>query len=250
MLTNKRVPESELAVIKQVSQGKQTVWFDSELLTIEQPIKSCDIHYWQNVDAVVGSAQGRGTTWFIQLNGIQAALRHYRRGGLFGKIITDHYFYSGLNNTRSYQEFCLLQHLRTAGVNVPRPIAARAIKRTFCYQADLLSEKIANAQDLVAILKQRALPASTYQAIGREIRKMHDAGVNHTDLNIHNILLDDKGTVWIIDFDKCFQHVRDGWKTTNLERLLRSFRKEFRKHNIYWKEEDYKKLLVGYESDR
>ncbi len=35
-----------------------------------------------------------------------------------------------------------------------------------------------------------------------EVRKMHDAGVNHTDLNIHNILLDTTKRV-IIDFDKC-----------------------------------------------
>lgn len=32
--------------------------------------------------------------------------------------------------------------------------------------------------------------------------KMHIASVNHTDLNIHNILIDDQGKVWAIDFDK------------------------------------------------
>ena len=45
---------------------------------------------------------------------------HYRRGGLFGKLVRDCYWFSGWDNTRSQQEFALLQHLRSAGVNVPQ----------------------------------------------------------------------------------------------------------------------------------
>ena len=49
--------------------------------------------YWQQQNKVIGSAQGRGTTWFVALGKMDAALRHYRRGGLFGKIIKDHYIF-------------------------------------------------------------------------------------------------------------------------------------------------------------
>ena len=52
------------------------------------------------------------------------------------------------------------------------------------------------------------------------------SGVNHTDLNIHNILIDDKDKVWIIDFDKCHQASEGRWRELNLERLKRSFLKE------------------------
>lgn len=119
-------------------------------------------------------------------------------------------------------------------MNVPRPIAARAVKRTFCYQADLLSEKIPNARDLVSILQERPLPTEIYEKIGLEIRKMHDVQVNHTDLNIHNILIDDQEKVWIIDFDKCCQQQGESWKKENLDRLKRSFEKEVRKRGIHW----------------
>lgn len=205
-----------------------------------------DIEYWQQQNAIIGSAQGRGTTWFIQLETMQAALRHYRRGGLFGKLISDSYFFTGFEKARSVQEFKLLENLREKGVSVPLPIAARVVKKGLFYTADILSEKIPNATDLVDILMKGAIDNSLYQAIGREIKKLHQAQVNHTDLNIHNILIDKDNKVWIIDFDKCYQQAGDSWKESNLQRLLRSFRKELNKRKIHWQEEDWQALIKAY----
>lgn len=207
-----------------------------------------DEQYWQNKNAIIGSAQGRGTTWFIQLETQQGALRHYRRGGLFGKIISDSYLFIGYQKTRSVAEFHLLNHLKDEEVNVPTPIAARVQRSGLCYQADLLSEKIANAVDLVDLLQKRALSKQEYHDIGREIHKLHKAQVNHTDLNIHNILLDSDGKVWIIDFDKCYQQSGDAWKSGNLQRLLRSFNKELNKRRILWEASDWTSLLDGYQA--
>ncbi|WP_063650691.1 3-deoxy-D-manno-octulosonic acid kinase [Aliivibrio fischeri] len=227
--------------MKTIRNKKQIIWYDDSLLS-DSPEQCCDPDYWQQQNKVIGSAQGRGTTWFVALDKMDAALRHYRRGGLFGKIIKDHYIFTGWEKSRSYQEFQLLKTLKEAGVNVPKPIAARATKRTFCYQADLLSEKIPNAQDLVSILQEKPLSKEMYQKIGNEIRKMHAAQVNHTDLNIHNILIDDNDKVWIIDFDKCYQQKGDDWKKGNWDRLKRSFVKEVTKRNIHWSEEEWASL--------
>ncbi len=232
----------------QVYKNKnETIWYDSDLLSV--PAEMCtNAPYWYLQNRVVGSAQGRGTTWFVQLDDIQGALRHYRRGGLFGKIVKDQYLFKAWEQTRSYQEFTLLTKLRAAGVNVPRPIAAGAIKIGFLYRADLLSEKVPNACDLVDILQEKPLSKLVYQRIGREIRKMHDASVNHTDLNIHNILLDNEQKVWIIDFDKCYSQTGEEWKAANLERLKRSFLKEQGKRNIHWNEDEWEALVEGYEA--
>lgn len=231
--------------MKLFHHGNTRVWYDESL--VSEPEKALfDIEYWQSLNAVVGSATGRGTTWFVQLDTMQAALRHYRRGGLFGKLVKDHYWFSGWDKTRSAEEFQLLLTLTEAGVNVPKPIAARAVKTGLTYQADLLSERIPNAKDLVSILQEQALPAETYRKVGQEIAKMHGADVNHTDLNIHNILIDTHEKVWIIDFDKCCQQAGSEWQRTNLDRLLRSFRKEQRKRSIHWQEDEFNHLLAGY----
>lgn len=224
--------------MKTVQLDSQTIWYDETLLK-EDPKQVFDVEFWQNAGKVIGSAQGRGTTWFVQTETIEAAFRHYRRGGLFGKLVEDSYLFSCWEKTRSYQEFQLLNTLIEAGVNVPRPIAARAVKSGVTYKADLLSEKIPNARDLVSILMEKPLPAEMYQKIGLEIRKMHDAQVNHTDLNIHNILIDEQDKVWIIDFDKCYQQSGNDWKQSNLDRLKRSFEKEVKKRSIHWYEVDW-----------
>ncbi len=221
------------------------IWYDPTWVS-EPSERLFDPEFWQQQNKVVGSATGRGTTWFIQLDGIQAALRHYRRGGLFGKLVKDQYWFSQWDKTRSAEEFRLLLALKEAGVHVPRPIAARAVKSGLCYRADLLSERIPQAQDLVSLLEHHALPEAQYHAIGSEIAKMHQTQVNHTDLNIHNILVDADNQVWIIDFDKCCFEKGEAWKAGNLARLKRSFLKEQTKRNIHWRESEFAALIAGY----
>lgn len=232
---------------RQQLSANETVWFNPDLIT--EPLEQLFEHaYWHREDRILGRATGRGITWFVQADKTPAALRHYRRGGLFGKIAKDNYLFTGWSNTRSCAEFKLLGFLNSQGVHVPQPLAARAVRRGLFYQADLLSELIPNAQDIISILKERALTALEYKKIGAEIKKMHNVYVNHTDLNIHNILLDKKGKVWLIDFDKCAVKKGEGWKKKNLNRLLRSFRKEQGKAQIHWQETEFDALLAGYQA--
>lgn len=223
----------------------EAIWYDPQWLA-DPAVPVFDPAYWHQQQRVLGQASGRGTTWFIRSEGGDAALRHYRRGGLFGKLVRDCYWFSGWDNTRSQQEFVLLQRLRAAGVNVPKPLAARAVKRGLCYRADLITAKIPAARDLADLLQQGPLDAEEYRCIGAEIARLHRAQVNHTDLNIHNILLDTSGRVWLIDFDKCYAQSGDSWQQSNLDRLLRSFRKEMIKRAIHWQEQDFAALLAGY----
>jgi len=234
-------------MIKTIQQSKTYIQYDPKFIT-DNIVDCFSPEFWLQQDKVIGSALGRGTTWFIQLQNLQAALRHYRRGGLFGKIISDHYIYTGWENSRSIQEFMLLTTLYKAGVNVPQPIAAKVQKNIFSYQADLLSEKIPNALDLVTVLQNRSLSEQEYAHVGLQIKKMHQIQVNHTDLNIHNILLDEQGKVWLIDFDKCYQQSGEKWKSDNLQRLLRSFNKELNKRKIKWQQSDWQALIEGYDA--
>lgn len=232
------------------------ILYDPELLStelnqIEQLDSLFNMSHWREKDAIVGSAVGRGTTWFIRLEQTEAALRHYHRGGILGKVIRDHYLFTGLNATRSFAEYKLLSKLYQSGVNVPRPIAAKVLKRFWgFYQADIITERVQNACDLVTILQAKALDEKVYQRIGQEIAKMHATGINHTDLNIHNILVDNSERIWLIDFDKCYesQSNNNRWKDNNIARLYRSFVKEKGRFNIQWNDADFNALLTGYHS--
>ncbi|MDO6706288.1 3-deoxy-D-manno-octulosonic acid kinase [Photobacterium sp. 1_MG-2023] len=227
-------------------QDNCRVMFDPDLLQ-EDPWQCFEPDFWQAQQAVIGSARGRGTTWFVRGTRLDMALRHYYRGGLFGKLVKDQYWFSDWASCRSIAEFNLLQHLVTQGVRVPRPVAARVCRTGLYYRADLLTEKVPEATDLVDRLQQGPLTDTQWQAVGAMIRKMHDSQVNHTDLNAHNILLDAQAQIWLIDFDKCAVEAGEPWKAENLSRLHRSFVKEVDKAGIHWQEADWQALLAGYQ---
>jgi len=212
--------------------------------------------YWQQQNAVTGSAQGRGTTWFVEYNDISNikhdwVLRHYYRGGLIGKIIKDSYWFSGLEKTRAANEFALLRHMNTLQLPAPEPIAYRVIQRGFHYQADLLSSRIHHGQDLVAILSEKALTDDVWHNIGATIQRFHHHGIYHHDLNSHNILLNDKNQVFLIDFDRGelrTNPVNTTWKQANMARLQRSFLKELNKlAQFNFTEQNWQALMAGYQ---
>ncbi|MEI6894485.1 MAG: 3-deoxy-D-manno-octulosonic acid kinase [Colwellia sp.] len=213
--------------------------------------------YWQQNNAVTGSAQGRGTTWFLAYTDKHNivhdwVLRHYYRGGLIGKINNDAYWFSGLENTRAACEFSLLRHMQTLQLPAPEPIAYRIIRQGLCYKADLLSSRIQHAQDLVAILSEKALSKEAWRNIGATIKRFHHHGIYHHDLNSHNILLDDKGQVFLIDFDRGelrTNPVKTGWKQANMARLQRSFLKELTKLPLFhFTDENWQTLMNGYQN--
>lgn len=235
---------------KQIGRAKTACihyWYDPKRLA--EPVEQAfSISFWQEQGRILGSAKGRGTTWFVQGDNGAYALRHYYRGGLWGKVVKDKYHFTGWENTRAYQELMLLNQLREHQVNVPQPIAAKVTRSGWTYRADILISQIPNAQDLVGLLSEHEISPELYQHIGQQIRKMHDANINHTDLNIHNILIDEHNKVWIIDFDKCYQQAGNDWKDDNIARLKRSFEKEQKIKGIYWIEDNWSQILTGYKN--
>src|SRR5690606_39607229 len=58
------------------------------------------------------------------------------------------------------------------------------------------------------------------------VARFHREGLDHVDLNAHNILFDEAGKGWMIDFDRCRMHIpATAWRERNLARLQRSLRK-------------------------
>lgn len=229
-----------------VNQNNEVIWFDPDLISSDIVTQAFDINYWKSKNKVIGKAQGRGTTWFIKTESIDVALRHYFRGGLIGKYIADSFLFTSWKKTRCFQEISILSVLVKNNVNVPKPVAAKASRKGLFYRSDIMVEKINNSIDLCHLLTQQEVSTEIYKNIGLEIKKMHQAGVNHTDLNIHNILIDNNAKVWIIDFDKCSISPGHKWKSGNIARLYRSFKKELTNKNIHFQESNWEYLLKAY----
>jgi 3-deoxy-D-manno-octulosonic acid kinase len=184
-----------------------------------------DPKYWAARGELERVSAGRGSAWFIGSAANPWVLRHYRRGGLIARISEDRYFWSGEERVRAFAEWRLLAVLAQEGLPVPKPIAAWYRRQGLFYRCDLITRRIAEAQALSAVLAQGALQPDSWRAIGAVVARLHASGVDHADLNAHNILLDDRGAVSVIDFDRGRLRTPGAWAAGNLQRLHRSLAK-------------------------
>lgn len=206
-----------------------------------------DPSYWKSRGEIEGGASaGRGATHFLKTAGRSLVLRHYRRGGLMAHVSADKYFWRGEENTRPFREWHLTYRLHRAGLPVPAPIAARYVHNGLTYTGDLITEKLSTVGSLAECLRKGALSIMTWILIGRCVRRFHDLGVCHADLNSHNILLSEE-TVYLIDFDRCDLRREGMWRDDNLVRLRRSLEKiTYSLPRDRFGEADWHGLLDGY----
>jgi len=207
-----------------------------------------DITRYQASGRVIGQAQGRGSAYFVQLQGRECVLRHYHRGGMIARLLNDRYWWSGLYRTRAWQEWFLLGQLRKRELPVPTVVAARVCKQGLFYRADIIMERIPRSYSLAHILASQSLSDVLWKKIGVTLRRFHQRGVYHADLNAHNILLDDAGTVHLIDFDKGeIRRIRRAWQLDNLQRFRRSLEKLARQNNrFHFTENVWQSMMAGY----
>jgi 3-deoxy-D-manno-octulosonic acid kinase len=179
---------------------------------------------WGPLGAVSG---GRGAARRVTTPAGRAVLRHYRRGGFVARISEDAYLWRGEDAVRSFAELRVLAAARRAGLPVPMPFAARYARRGLVYRADILVAEIEGAETLGSRLAS-APGAIDWVALGRLIARFHSAGIEHVDLNAHNVLIAGDG-MHLVDFDRARLHTpaRPGtpWALGVLSRLDRSLRK-------------------------
>jgi 3-deoxy-D-manno-octulosonic acid kinase len=228
------------------SIGGTVIWHDASLLPRLDP-QIFDPDWLERTGCLTGQSTGRNTAWFLHHAGRDMVLRHYWRGGMVGWVIKDRYLREPVAQSRAMREFTLLGWMHDQGLPVPRPIAARHVPAGLFYRADLLMERIPDTRPLADLLTDGALPQGLWHAIGALIARMHGLGVDHSDLNCRNILLDGAGKPWLIDFDKCARRPAGPWAQANIDRLERSLRKEKGKvPALHWNDADWQALLGGY----
>ena len=109
--------------------------------------------------------------------------------------------------------------------------------------ADLITVAIPHEATLGKLLFERRVPNDAWPRIGATLARFHARGVQHADLNAHNILLDDAREVYVLDFDRGCIRARGGWEAAVLSRLQRSIAKIT---GAAFPEEGWRLLLSAY----
>lgn len=225
------------------------ILYDADYITNREQL-AFDSQSWANRNAIIGFAEGRGTTFFVQHEGHELVLRHYQRGGMIAKWSKDKYFWLGLEATRAWREWLLLAALREIQLPVPVPVACQVRRHGLFYTADIMTLRIPHTRTLADILMQQELEQEYWIELGRVIRRFHEQGVYHADLNANNILFDTSGQFHLIDFDRGqLKRVNSAWQEANMARLLRSLNKIKLlavNDGFYFTEKNWQDLLMGY----
>ena len=226
-------------------RGEGAILFDATRQRQAGP-ELFDPGHWGERAQRIGQG-GRGGAWFVDAGGRELVLRRYLRGGWAARLSRDGYAWRGESRVRSFAEYRLLRELRQRGLAVPAPHAACYWKRGHTYRAAILVERIAGAHSLaeLAALQGNAAP---WAATGRLIAEFHRAGLDHADLNAHNVLFDGGGAGWLIDLDRGrLRKPARSWRERNLARLLRSLRKLRGERTVADVDADFAKLKIAYE---
>jgi 3-deoxy-D-manno-octulosonic acid kinase len=174
-------------------------------------------------------AGGRAAHPLVVLpGGRRVVVRRYLRGGLLRHLNRDRY----LRGHRAFAELRATERARRAGVRVPEVVAAAEYRAWPGYRAALATLWIPDARELAGWLAGGpAESAAVLREAGRQIARMHAAGIAHPDLNLRNLLVADAADgreVHLIDFDRAraFPGAVPGpRRARDLRRLARSARK-------------------------
>ncbi len=196
--------------------------------------------------------QGRGTVYVVGRPGGGAGkwvVRHYHRGGAVARHLGDRYLRLGI--PRPIREFRVSARLQELGIPSPAPVGAAVYPAGIWYRGDLVTEWIPRSRDLAGVLFEGASAegglwagsadagapgviaarrAAAMESAGRLIRRLHDAGVRHPDLNLKNILIVDEAggpEALVIDLDgaRLGSPVGAAGRRRMIDRFWRSARK-------------------------
>lgn len=156
-------------------------------------------------------------------------VRPGHRGGLFGPLLADRY----ASPARCLREHALVAALASEALPVPTPVFAAAWRSGIGWRCAVATIEREGAVDLAGWLdgdpsaEDRRAAA---RAVGRTLRRLHDAGVTHGDLQLRNLLLEPGAAeggpdCLAIDFDRAHRGppLPPAARMREWMRLVRSF---------------------------
>jgi 3-deoxy-D-manno-octulosonic acid kinase len=220
--------------------------FEGPVLALK-PLEHRALHTFVDEHAADRGPAGRGPTAIVHLpdEPTRVHVRPIRHGGWLGGVLGGHQFGVG----RPLSELNVNHRLRAARAPVPHPVFLLGYRHHGLWEtafASVFVERSLNGEELLRQSPDRHRLESAARAAGRAVRALHDAGGQHADLNLRNLLFVERPAarsvateamtavdasvefeVSVIDLDRAtlVDEVDPARRMRELMRLLRSLRK-------------------------
>jgi 3-deoxy-D-manno-octulosonic acid kinase len=175
--------------------------------------------------------RGRGAAPSLAVTpALDMVLRRYRHGGLLGAATGSLYLGPG----RALAELRVAARAEASGAPVPHVLCLVLWPVLGPFWSAMIGTREERGARHLLELAQQLEPAPARAALAREVgqavRRLHDAGVEHRDLQLRNVLAVDRGAgarrIVVIDLDRAVYHPGAGvpvhLRAANLGRLTRS----------------------------
>ena len=174
--------------------------------------------------------RGRGAVPSVALRrDAHVVLRRYQHGGLLAGLTGSLY----LGPSRALDELHVTARAEASGAPVPHVVCLALWPAAGPFWSALIgTREERDARDLFEVLSACEDPLerrALLRDVGAAVRRLHDAGVDHRDLQLHNILVVEEGgrrRIVVIDLDRAVYHPRgrlaSRLRARNLGRLTRS----------------------------
>jgi len=172
---------------------------------------------------------GRSSVGYHRIDDLgPVAVKHYKRGGLWGRLVKRRYLKWG--KSRSQLEFELLLKAQDLGINVPEPLLY-AHRGRWIYLAWLVTREIKQPQSLARLsLNDEKRARQVMASVIDQISRLIDHGIWHVDLHPGNVVVDQNDRVFLLDFDKGSLHQGNKMRLRN--RYIHRWRRAVSKHKL------------------
>ncbi len=153
--------------------------------------------------------RGRGPVHVLSTPRGDVVAKRLSRGGVLGALARHGY----VDPARPLREAEAAEALAARGVLTPPVVAARATRSGLLWTLEVATARIRSEGDLLEVLHARGPVPELAVATGRTLRRAHDAGLRHRDLQLKNLLVPagfpgvggaaDPADIWLLDLDRC-----------------------------------------------
>jgi 3-deoxy-D-manno-octulosonic acid kinase len=163
---------------------------------------------------------GRGVVFRFPLGRGSGIVRRCRRGGFLGPVLKDRY----LLHNRPLREWRVHTFLFERGLSVPEPLGVFWTRSGVWFSGSIATREVPGEELHTLAERDFETLRPLIEKTGTLIRQMHDLGVYHADLQVGNVIVDERrGEVYLIDFDKAHMGgVSSRDRARNLLRFRRS----------------------------